>query len=67
MIFQAHSFGGNSFQTASPDSNRIEIVHLKPGMKLEAEFTYSPGEDEILFTGEHDEIGRTVKASPGIL
>lgn len=44
--------------------NRIEIVHLKPGMEPETEFTYSTGEDETLFTGENDEIVPNCEGQP---
>jgi superoxide reductase len=35
---------------------KIEIVHLKPGMEPKAEFAYFAGNDETSFTGENDEI-----------
>lgn len=35
--------------------DKIEIVHLKPGMEPKTEFTYYSGEDRIPFTGEGEE------------
>lgn len=44
--------------------NKIEIVFLKPGMEPKAEFVYSVGEDEVIFTGKNDEIVPNCEASP---
>lgn len=35
--------------------NKIEVVHLKPGMEPKAEFTYTDEPDEVIYTGENDE------------
>jgi superoxide reductase len=44
--------------------NKVEIRHLKPGMEPKAQFTYYPGEDEILFTGTNDEIVPNCEGTP---
>jgi superoxide reductase len=44
--------------------NKIEIVHLKPGMQPKAEFAYFIGEDETPFIGENDEIVPNCEAHP---
>ena len=44
--------------------NKIEIVHLKPGMEPKAEFAYYPGEDKIIFTGKNDEIVPNCEGTP---
>lgn len=49
---------------AQVTDNKIEIVHLKPGMEPKAEFTNYSGEDEILFTGKNDEIVPNCEANP---
>jgi len=36
--------------------NKIEIMHLKPGIEPKAEFVYYAGDDEVVFEGENDEI-----------
>ena len=49
---------------AQVTDNRMEIVYLKPGMEPKAEFIDYSGEDEILFTGENDEIVPNCEAKP---
>jgi len=36
--------------------NKLEIVHLKPGMDPEVKFVFYAGDDEVVLTGENDEI-----------
>lgn len=43
---------------------KIEIVHLKPGMKPKAVFTYDNSEHEIIFTGENDEVVPNCEGQP---
>ena len=45
-------------------NNRIDIVRLKPGMEPKAEFANYSGEDEIIFTGENDEMVLNCEAKP---
>lgn len=49
---------------AQVTDNKMEIVHLKPGMEPKAKFTGFSEEDEILFTGKNDEIVPNCEANP---
>ena len=43
---------------------KIEIVHLTPGMKPKAEFVDHSSENEIIFTGEQDEVVPNCEGQP---
>jgi superoxide reductase len=44
--------------------NRVEIVHLMPGKKPKARFSYFPGEDEVIYVGKNDEIVPNCEGTP---
>lgn len=43
---------------------KVEITHLKPGMKPKAECAYYKDENETIFTGEDDEIVPNCEGQP---
>jgi superoxide reductase len=43
---------------------KVEILHLEPGMKPKAEFTYYKNNDEIIFTGKEDEVVPNCEGQP---
>ena len=44
--------------------NKVELVNLTPGMKPKAEFAYGASDDEVIFTGENDEIVPNCESNP---
>lgn len=43
---------------------KVEIVHLKPGMEPKAVFSYDSNENETIFTGENDELVPNCEGQP---
>jgi len=44
--------------------NKLKLFYLKPGMDPKTEFNYSSGDDEVIFTGENDEIVPNCEGNP---